>query len=44
MSVAGSADAGALERTAARAGRVVDAVDVVLHGRCSACRQATRAP
>ncbi len=36
--VPGSADAGALERTARRAGLVVDGVDVVLHGRCAACR------
>jgi len=37
--VPGAADAGALERAAARAGLTVDAVGVVLHGRCAACRE-----
>lgn len=37
--VAGSVDAGALERAARQAGLTVDAVDVVLHGRCAACAQ-----
>ena len=36
--VPGAADAGALERAAAQAGLEVDGVDVVLHGRCAACR------
>ena len=36
--VPGSADAAALERSARRAGHTVDGVDVVLHGRCAACR------
>lgn len=35
--VPGAADAGALERAAARAGLRVEAVDVVLHGHCAAC-------
>lgn len=37
--VPGVADAGALERAALRAGLTVDAVDVVLHGRCASCAQ-----
>lgn len=36
--VPGSADAAALERVARDAGLEVDGVDVVLHGRCAACR------
>ena len=36
--VPGAADAAALERAARAAGLVVDAVDVVLHGRCADCR------
>lgn len=36
--VPGSADVAALERAARRAGLSVDGVDVVLHGRCTACR------
>ena len=37
--VAGAADARALERTALQAGLTVEAVDVVLHGRCAACAE-----
>ncbi len=37
--VPGVADAGLLERAAQRAGLTVDAVDVVLRGRCAACVQ-----
>ena len=37
--VPGSADAAALERAATEAGFEVLTVDVVLHGRCAACRQ-----
>lgn len=37
--VPGAADAAALERAATQAGLRVDAVDVVLHGRCAACAQ-----
>jgi Fe2+ or Zn2+ uptake regulation protein len=42
--VPGAAQAGALERAAARAGLTVESVDVVLHGSCAACRERTSSP